>query len=749
MLDEFIRKYCEFVHENRSFVGMRDDRSILYEVLGGNARFISLRKNKQPFSSYTNPKNQKTSIPKSPVYGVLLRGDVFVLDLDCKKGDVEQQLSFFEKFLGFSRQNTFSVTTQSGGLHVYLRCPKEVDPVSIGSGSLRGYAEVLGTSIELDTDLRGPDTNSFIVGPGSSLMPQIEHLHEEYFVPDWASPRLAEVTNVDSVTCLAKRRLLKDQARASARDNASKESIVFNSNSCINYSEISGKDVRVLKDKLRKCEFKEYHRARSFIWRMLMCCYSLKTIAKVCQTLEIDRDSSKPNPMSHFEVMQDLERIHEKFSHDAWGHGVLCLGKSRNKFYFEKDLERFAEKRRERVEKRQVGRSATPRAAKFHRVVSVAKVEKRISHVVKSMESQQVQDALTIVRTHVQPLTNCGADRMVFARSELTKVLEISESRVAQAIRVLSKAQVIVLKNRQKKGFASTFRVSETVIDFDLSKVLLSLVRGHGVSDTVFASFILHEDGEYFEGVNIDATARVNDDYSVDFVGRASSSELDVKAFDVAFRYSRREREARLNQLDQAPAPSDVEDPNTVLDPNEEVNSGKTFSNFSHWDEASVSVALDSGSNSFANFKWVTEIPLTHGDFEEKCILSHFDDFNNDTIASFIGILGRDCFNDAGFLMSDTKVQRYALSHYSQSELGGVMMESHGLGSDFESEDREWSDDESSITSSDVDDWNEYHVTEEDVDQPEDISALEGAEVPEATDEFVSREHLSDVDYQN
>lgn len=479
-------------------------RKKLQDVLGTDAEYLRiLQDSKAPAGSFVpGRRNRLKNIPKVGNFGIIPQGRLFILDFDCHSVDassIDEQIDFFSKFLEVNIRESFSVVTQSGGIHVYLRFPETVENMDTSvfpKASLRGYSDafskIAGETVHLDTDIRSGMVNGYAIGPTSSVVENEDVLHENYWIADGSvgfTP--SESFDILSISVAAVDRFrqvvqMRDSDREVKRRAASKSAVFDEAPGGFENAFDSDKlkvkpDSNVIRDIGRSLERRGYslfHAKRAFVKAALHCCYDDYNIAIVCLELGIDKDSHTGKSIGFRGLMIDLSR----FKPASRYHSIYCekgkRGKNKpqvegqeegNGKSLEENLLAIKEKIKSKKNSTYISSAGTRRVNP--RVVDPLLVSKALMGGSKKV-TQQYLDAMAVFDHFIQPLTNVGANRVLLAKVALMDRLNINESRATQALRILRDRGVIEVAQHQRTGLAPSYAVSESFINRDLTKAL-------------------------------------------------------------------------------------------------------------------------------------------------------------------------------------------------------------------------------------------------------------------------------------
>lgn len=488
-------------------------RRTLAHALGKQAKYTRLRADrKAPTRSFKEGKpNRMKSPPAEGNYGVIPQGRLMILDFDEHREDswsIDEQIDFFSEFLEVDLRSSLSVITQSGGVHIYLLFPESVcsdDIETLPKASLRGYnhsfSQMVGTEVKLDADIRTSAVNAYVVGPTSSIkFPSKKTKYNGYIMANesfgFKNFNFEILTISDNgflklqeISAMKKRiDVPKDTSRTidiSSMTELIEKGLINSIPTLPDWAEevhdtnlIHGRpDLTVmgrLRRKLNSEDIQAYHKSRAFVKASLHCCYDDYSIALACSILEINKDSYRGDSIGFPQLMRDIRR----FKPSVRYHGGYChKGRQQSLKHYSNnagdkdfDVDEFKRKRKEWVEYK---RSRKPSGMSNPRVLDVGKISEAIvGDSRKKKPSQQYFDAMNIVNYYLQPLSNVGALRILLAYSDVSKSLNISTSRVRQAMRILRERRILQVAEKQKTGMAASYIVSETFQHEFLTKSL-------------------------------------------------------------------------------------------------------------------------------------------------------------------------------------------------------------------------------------------------------------------------------------
>lgn len=489
-------------------------RPILQELLGADAHYLSIRsQGKNPVGSFMEgEKNRFHLIPNTLNYGVIPQGRLFILDLDLHRGSsastINEQYDFFQEFFDTDFSKTLKVRTQTGGLHIYLRFPETAsldDIKKAPSMSLRSFNEAFnvstGKSIILDADIRSSACNCYVIAPSSRIPSDAfkkELVSTTYDVLLEDNQDIHDVV-IQTVTDDSFRRfhalkqmrhelnMEKKQKKAEEKSTKITKSIdrtldpAFDATNSLRQSKMLGMEAheelfQVIKEKIKEKE--PYHAIRAFVKSSLHCCFDDFSLARICVDYGINIDSYKNRRMSFNDILSDISR----FTPQVKFHGSYCddgrrLRKEKTREqYLSEDfvLEEYLQKIKEKVTNREISRKKNSQYRKINpRVLDMMKIgDLLMESTNRKQPTQQIKDSVAIVEKFLQPLACVGAIRMILVRSKLSQELNITESRVAAAMRLLRQQGIILQQDYQRTGLSSTYIVPEKFTENRLTRFL-------------------------------------------------------------------------------------------------------------------------------------------------------------------------------------------------------------------------------------------------------------------------------------
>lgn len=435
------------------------------QLLKGQAEFLKIRENsKAPVGSFRPGKrNRYKRIPKTGNFGILPQGPLFVLDVDTHKGGaIADQVVLFSKLLGLDLTTTLVVATPSGGRHFYLRLPASIESAAhLPKTNLRSLEQEIqsltGLGTRVDADIRSEAANAYVVGPGSAIKAGAYSIIA--FQP------IQEISEVGyaNLVALKVNRAKREPAKPDSVDLWADEPLAPEAPGPateVTTAAPPTRSIERLDRALRKKNYSTYHQQRAFVKAALHCCYSNEAIALACVALGINRDSSSGNSINRYALQKDIASFvpGEKFHGPYCPNGMAKATETRTTVLTEAALAGHLKT----LEAQRTRRAATPAALMFKRVdprvLDVDKISKALlAGSKRGVKAKQYRAAMLIVEGFLQPLANAGAEKILLAQGFLTEELPLTQSQVAQGLRVLRAAGIIELRDRQKQGFAPTY----------------------------------------------------------------------------------------------------------------------------------------------------------------------------------------------------------------------------------------------------------------------------------------------------
>lgn len=546
--------------DKEGLLASSEDRRRLQSILGSDAEYVRLRPGtKKASSSLKKYKNARMeSIPPRACYGVLPKNDLIILDIDVSGDcDLEDQLSVLEEWFGFDRQETFTVSTPSGGLHVYLRVPENTKTSAIPqtvTNYFNEFCKLSPVAIDLDrmtVDIRRPGNNSYVCGPDSYVVvngeeklykPQDHFDFEAGKKVSWKRTRPQRISEeVAERLCMVKE--LKDAGRKSSKKpkkpskNRLTDFVAVDEDRERDGETLCYRQVKKLQTDLRNNGYSAspYHSMRAYVYNRLKCCYSPVVIANTCQRLGIDRDSHRDDSITGSELFADIYRLDraQSESADTITHGGIC-SKRMISGGEPADGKSVEQKIAEKVENREISRRKNPTPWHFHSVVDIPKAHEALLKI-HPRRGRMHENALRVLRAFIAPVHNLGGDRAMIPRSYASEVLELSTNQVTQAVRSLVKAKVIRLRDRQRTGMSATYVVNNGFFDQTKGVVLRKVMM-----ETVAAGMPAHVLQDDVNGGFIELYGKQRRRIHTYETGYGSSADLAI-ALEHAFAYSRRE----------------------------------------------------------------------------------------------------------------------------------------------------------------------------------------------------------------
>lgn len=470
-------------------------RKIFQKKLSGSAAFLRLKNDsKKPISSFSSGhRNRLKNIPKDGNFGIIPLKDLFIIDFDRHRknaSNLEEQIDFFSEFFGIDLRKSLMVETQTGGIHIYLKLPKDVRHLgfSFPRGSLRGvwsdaFSQVSGNSIVLDADIRSGLSNGYVVGPTTRLPevkpedPSRTTIRDSYIIVGAESgvispESLPEILTIseDSLESLQK---VVETAREIRQKIESSDTV----EDSLLHTKPDAMTIGHIRTGMNARKLNSFHEKRAFVKAALHCCYDDYSIALTCIFLGIDKDSYSKKSIGMKNLLTDLKRL--KLS--SCYHGPYCrktrLERLRERSSSTSDSEIKLEKLQSlqhKVKSRTLARTNAQTRIKNPRVLNVAKIAALLAED-KRTNTQQFADALQVVDFFLQPLSNVGATRILLSYSALMSFLNFSRSRASQSLRLLRQAGVIEIEQKQRTGLATTYSIPENFTHYHLTRILRGL----------------------------------------------------------------------------------------------------------------------------------------------------------------------------------------------------------------------------------------------------------------------------------
>ena len=490
-------------------------RTSLCEALGKDAHYLLLAKDsKAPVGKYSQGGKNRLTRPTDDNFGVIPQRRLIILDIDNHNQDassVNEQVDFFSRFFEVDFRNTLTVKTPSGGMHIYLRLPAPITKANahlFPKATLRGYSEefseIANEYIKLDADIRSAATLGYVVGPWNEIAitedvdPDSRSsgivTHIGKYIPtvgehsigsskdDQRSIGIAEIPAAGVAKLKKVVQLSKDNKSAVVvKRSVNRQKF----DTALDTDVVKGKPgdavVANLVKSLAGMGLKSFHAKRAFVKAALHCCHSDLAIAAVCVDLKINRDTYTDDEISLKCLVRDLEAFQP---HDKY-HGIYCLKgrRKRSKSVTDesldngKSLEDNMELLRNRMRAGKIARYAGDQRRIDPRVIDPALVSSALMGDSKK-PSQQYRDAMAIFDYFIQPLSNAGARRILLAKRAVASNLNLTDSRVTQAMRILRDRGILIIKQRQRTGMAPTYAVSHDFTHVELTTALRMVWKG-------------------------------------------------------------------------------------------------------------------------------------------------------------------------------------------------------------------------------------------------------------------------------
>ena len=446
-------------------------------LLGADAEFLRIQADsKAPRGSFAKGRrNRYADPPQEGNFGVLPRGRLVILDLDShgKGSSIAEQVLAFSTLLCLDLTQTLTVATPSGGQHYYLRLPEGILASALPKATLRNaqslIRELSNSSIRVDADLRSAAANAYVVGPDSSIG------DGDYTLAHSAPIALIPAEGVENLLAIGrfahnpKNRGSKNRAIDLWEEDPLEGSTAEELARDLPDRHFLNKLDRALKKK----NFRTYHQKRAFVKAALHCCYSNDAIAKACIELGVDRDSATNERIHRYNLQKDIHSFEPAGSF----HGPYCAegeeSRKRPKREWKPEAldDRLAQLKKD-IASRKASPARVPQAGNS-RVLDVEKISRKLlAQSNRKTPPKQYYHALRLVDVFLQPLCNVGAEKILLARTALIEHTGLSDSQVAQALRLLRAADVIEVATRQKTGVAPTYYVSEEFTHVKLTTYL-------------------------------------------------------------------------------------------------------------------------------------------------------------------------------------------------------------------------------------------------------------------------------------
>ena len=459
-------------------------RRAFVEQWGDRFRLVPLKdRSKRAARKYRGSNGFDSSlILESGNYGLIPQKDVFILDIDVHDpgNSVNRRVEYFSRILQVDLRKTFSVKTPSGGQHFYLRFPMDYekfkkDFFAIGQGRIAGGEKGEELSRErvgfhFDTDIRTPESLGYVVGAFSSLEGgrKYEVDNSRSGSSRMGSSEISIVkVSIEGMVNFKKNcidpyvktdREGKSSADPQVKERELHEGIVSDSRS---FSSIRKHYLEKVGDET------SFHRKRAVLFGIMGCCHNETEMARFARELMIDRDTFRDRKLPESELVQDFERMRKKYGESQF-HSKACFKKSGEIHRPNESLHEGEMSGEEYtiVQSRKI--IARMRKTEFHtgefnpRVIDSPKIlESLLENSRHGRLTKKIRSAMSIVNRYFQPLCNVGGVNLIVHRGTISKELGLTDSSVAEGMRLLRETGVVSLKSKQRPGMASVYEVSE------------------------------------------------------------------------------------------------------------------------------------------------------------------------------------------------------------------------------------------------------------------------------------------------
>ena len=468
-------------------------------VLGDDAKYLSVKAGqKTPISSFgPNKKNRLNTPPLKGNFGIIPVGRLVVFDFDHhEKSTIKEQMDALSTVLGVDLSTSLLVSTRSGGVHAYTRFADNVDLSAISApgtfplGSMRAWSaavsDYVGNDVAMSVDVRSGLSNGYVIGPTSYVDQEDGKGHgaggNGYY---WLS-RVTEIITLDpgAVARLVSLRKHSSMATPAIVGDARV------SNDTGRSGVMSVEVMSLLRRGLSAREGQSFHTKRAFVKSALHCCWNDESIAFTCRQLEIDRDTHRDRELNSSELMIDLGNFKPRNRY----HGAYCQQARKQRrengngsFETEISPEEKLELIRAKMESRTIARTSRGSRRIDPKVLDVGKIFAALmATTTRDHPTQQIRDAMSVVDYFLQPLSNAGAMRILLARDEVCRRLDLTISRATAAMRLLRGIDVLILQQKQRTGMAATYSVSDEFTHRYLSRAIrLAWGASESLSETI------------------------------------------------------------------------------------------------------------------------------------------------------------------------------------------------------------------------------------------------------------------------
>lgn len=513
---------------------------LMQEKLYGYASFARLHKGTKKAAN-KGVRKQKT-ISFGSNYGVYPEGELVILDIDVKDATSadhartlrENQLDVLEKFFHVALRETFTVITPTGGVHCYLLLPHDFSfaddapdfPKTSLGGNMSGMINTLVSGHypdhirrKLSVDIRRPDVNTYVLGPGSWTVAAKEKnagkYNFAYDIHGFSSQHIdAPILRIPDIGKQNMQQLSRDiqQKRIEKYYKKQRQDAMQQSDGTnLQKSYPANRHIKSLRTLVKK--HKRYHSKRAAVKSALACCYTNEVIAEVCVELGINKDTSKKYSLSYETTLHDIEG----FVVDKPYHSIYCYHTTKHikntdtttgdgmQPIAREELQKvlYAQSEAMLLKKKQFLEDGAPRRTVNPAVLDMQKVHTSLMQTTnRAVMPQRVRDAFDILDYYIQPLTNYGVEQIILSRTEVQKTLSITDTRVTEATRLLRDVEILHIDIPPQPGRTTVYTVNTSFFHDDLT---WALKKTWGYNNARREAFnIVHPAALYFDRMTQD-----------------------------------------------------------------------------------------------------------------------------------------------------------------------------------------------------------------------------------------------------
>lgn len=476
-----------------------------------------------------------TTPPRSGNWAAIpkLNSRIYVLDFDVRKiktssdgkgvlttknerwDEAHTNLNLMGKALGVDLSKTYAQISPSGGIHVFLRLPKGVNPRDLPATKFNdGMRKLVGTpSYDWGTcfqgDIRSGAAKGIILMAGSNILSEGK---SNIYVPAVSTGRGSEVfkdykmgrkLNIlelpmhaievlkESIRITESIKLNEAEMRraASIRSKTSSDSgisprhkvskfddsttlpesiIATNFDSKMAADLVSLPGVKTVLEGLTNVPKLSFHSSRAHIFKALSCCYTNSELIDICRHSGYGRDSYRERELTDEELQGDFDSLRKRgFAAERCGsHCASKLGqrmRSRqiprpDSLVFD-SIESYSIHNisKLRASSKRDFISRDPRSFDPN-AVTIALLGKDLIGDILSGKNRNVAayrvNALDLAMNYFNPLFNGGASEVLASSKKLMETFNLTDSQLRSAMRHLRETGVLKLIRRQVQGSA-------------------------------------------------------------------------------------------------------------------------------------------------------------------------------------------------------------------------------------------------------------------------------------------------------